>query len=252
MSTSKMRVGLLIGAGIGLLAIVGLGVAVLLLSGEEETTPKPTRRPDTGFFVTQGPFITVQTTTPTDTVLGTGQIINIRAEDVVGIRSIQIRHRNELVGEPDFRAGQHTVYVSYPWIPETAGEHEFRVTAITSDGRSGDRTFILESDCCPPPTDVLLNYEVEPGENLPTIAAKFGLCLEELTSANPTIRKTVKRCRLPLIFHAKTVSTRLMVGVSRAALAVPSFSPAIAGRIVLKINPGSIPAWIFHLKRASR
>jgi hypothetical protein len=169
----------------GLALVVATGIAVIVITGgDDEPSSPPTTQEAAVVSNTDGPFITLET--PPSTVdVGTGVPLRIRVEDRQGINTVSVSLGDEVVWQPDVLTGQKTIYTTYPWIPATAGDYTFVVSAESVDGRAAETSFEVTAGCCPPQGDVNLGYTVQPGDDPVSIAAEFGVCFNELLVANP-------------------------------------------------------------------
>jgi hypothetical protein len=136
--------------------------------------------------VTEGPFITLETP-PGRADVGVGSPIRVRVEDAQGVSLVNVLLGDEVVWSPDVLPAQKVVYTSYPWIPDTTGDYTFRVVAHTVDGREAEQSFKVKVGCCPPTGAVNIGYTVQPGDDPASIAAGFGVCLNELEAVNPNL-----------------------------------------------------------------
>lgn len=177
MERPLMTLGLLAGGG----AIIVAGTVGVLLSDDiSDEVPKE----QYASVSTEGPFITIESADLNGDV-GRAHPVRIRVEDSQGMEVLEVRLGNEVVWSPQILAGQKIVYTTYPWIPDATGDYQFEIIARTIDGREQTKDVILSAGCCPPTGEVNIGYTVQAGDDPASIAANFGVCLDELIESNP-------------------------------------------------------------------
>jgi LysM repeat protein len=115
--------------------------------------------------------------------VGEGVAVHATAREDRGLRDIELWVDDRLVEVRDAPQSVTNLTLSSNWIPSRAGTHVLVVRATSTDGVEGQSTVRVQvSDVVEPQT-----HTMQEGETPDSIAADYGVSLEDLSASNPEL-----------------------------------------------------------------